>query len=89
MMTDGKITAKMAGSLKTKKPRAPPVYFLPKIHKDVLPPPGRPVVSANGCSTEKISAFVDNFLRPLVPKIKSYVRDTTDFIIGPEYGFPV
>ena len=56
------------------------VYFLPKIHKGVLPPPGRPVVSANGCPTEKISAFVDAFLKPLVPEIKSHVKDTTDFI---------
>ena len=41
---------------------------------------GRPIVSANGCATEKISAFVDIFLRPLVKQSASYVKDTTDFI---------
>jgi hypothetical protein len=33
-------------------------------------------VSANGCPTEKISKFVDHFLKPT---IKSYVKDTTHF----------
>jgi hypothetical protein len=49
-------------------------YLLPKIHKGIKPPPGRPVVSANGCPTEKISKFVDHFLNPTCKKIKSYVK---------------
>ncbi len=80
MMEEKEITPKMAGTLRNLKPRTPHIYFLPKIHKGVLPPPGRPVVSANGCPTEKISAFVDSFLKPMVPEIDSYVKDTTDFI---------
>ena len=35
--------------------RTPNLYLVPKIHKNKNPPPGRPVVSANGCPTEKIS----------------------------------
>jgi len=55
-------------------------YMLPKIHKNILPPPGRPIISANNCPTEKISQYVDFFLNPLVPKTRSYVKDTTDFV---------
>jgi hypothetical protein len=55
-------------------------YLLPKIHKKVSPPPGRPVVSGNGSPTEKISHFVDHFLNPTIPDIRSYVKDTTHFL---------
>ena len=57
--------------------RTPNFYLLPKIHKGILPPPGRPILSANGSPTEKISQFVDHFLNPLCPQIRSYVNDTT------------
>ena len=55
-------------------------YLLPKIHKDRTNPPGRPIVSGNGCPTEKISQLVDIIIKPLVPKIQSYIKDTNDFI---------
>ena len=39
------------------------------------------LVSANGCPTEKISQLVDNFLTPpTTTLIRSYVKDTTDFL---------
>ena len=60
--------------------KTPYLYLLPKIHKQVRPPPGRPVVSGNGGPTEKISKFVDHFLNPTVKEIKSYVKDTTHFV---------
>ena len=37
-------------------------------------------MSANGCPTEKISALVDIYLRPYLPKIESYLKDTTHFL---------
>ena len=37
--------------------------MLPKIHKNREHPPGRPIVSGNGCPTERISKFVDFFLQ--------------------------
>ena len=52
--------------------------LLPKIQKRGCP--GRPVISGCGTPTEKISAFVDQEVRPLVPKIKSYIKDTNDFL---------
>ena len=80
MVENKEITSKVGGILRVKKVRTPHIYFLPKIHKEKRPPPGRPIISANGCATEKISAFVDIFLRPLVKETKSHVTDTSDFI---------
>ena len=53
-------------------------YLLPKIHKPGCP--GRPVVSGCSTPTEKISEFVDHTLRPLVPEMDSYIKDTNDFL---------
>ena len=48
-------------------------YLLPKIHKQGCP--GRPVISGCGTPTEKISAFVDHNVRPIVSEINSYIKD--------------
>ncbi|XP_071149216.1 uncharacterized protein [Mytilus edulis] len=53
-------------------------YLLPKLHKEGIP--GRPIVSANGHPTEKISEFVDYHLRPHVRTMPSYIQDTTDYL---------
>ena len=53
-------------------------YLLPKVHKQGCP--GRPVISGCGTPTEKISAFVDQNVRPLVPEINSYIKDTNDIL---------
>ena len=50
-------------------------YLLTKIHK--ANNPGRPIVSANGHSTEKISEFVDFHLRQRVETLPSFIKDTT------------
>ena len=53
-------------------------YLLPKIHKTGNP--GRPIVSANGYPTERISEFDDHHLRPFVEELPSYVQDTTNYL---------
>lgn len=80
LQSTNQLTKNTAAKLRTQEARAPYFYLLPKIHKDIRPPPGRPIVSGNGCATEKISALADLILNPLVPLIPSYVRDTTDFL---------
>ncbi|XP_060562159.1 uncharacterized protein LOC132721799 [Ruditapes philippinarum] len=60
------------------KPKAGRFYLLPKIHKDGIP--GRPIVSANGHPTERISEFVDHHLRPFVCALPSHLQDTTDYL---------
>ena len=57
--------------------RAGRFYLLPKLHKKGCP--GRPVISGCNTPTEKISSFVDYHLRPIVPTINSYIKDTNDF----------
>jgi hypothetical protein len=64
--------------LKPNKPKAGRFYLLPKFHK--VNNPGRPIVSANGHPTEKISEFVDFHLRPHVEVLPSHLKDTTDYL---------
>ena len=80
MLDDGEIDISVYNYLFSKECGRPNLYLLPKIHKGIIPPPGRPILSANGCPTEKISAFVDHFLREVSTKHKSYVKDTTHFL---------
>jgi hypothetical protein len=80
MLTCGEIDITVYNYLVSKEARTPNLYLLPKIHKGVMPPPGRPIMSANGSPTEKISEFVDHFISEFSTKHKSYVRDTTHFL---------
>ena len=51
--------------------------LLPKIHIVKVPgqfSPGRHI-SANGCATVRISAFVDENIKEAVPKLKSYIKN--------------
>ena len=65
-------------TLLEEKIQAPEFHLLPKIHK--ANNPGRPVISSVNCHTSRISEFVDYYLQPEVKKLKSYVKDTPDFI---------
>ena len=78
--TNGEISSSLEKKLITAEPKTPEIYFLPKIHKNIQPPPRRAIVSANRCPTEKISALVDIYLTPFLPKIRSYLKDTTHFL---------
>ena len=55
-------------------------YLLPKIHKRLHNVPGRPVISNSGYYTENMSAFLEYHLKPIAQKIKSYIKDTNDFL---------
>ena len=83
LLQTNKITEDIHKCLKNKNHKPPSLYLLPKIHKIKSPgtfPAGRPIISANNSPTERISAFVDEDIKAAVPKIKSYFRDTKDFI---------
>ena len=80
MLQRGQITEKTSSYLTTDIDRTQQLYLLPKIHKDMNNPPGRPIVSGSGGPTEKISQFVDHFIGPLVPLSQSYIRDSTHMI---------
>ena len=66
--------------LTTNIDRTQQLYLLPKIHKDSLNPPGRPIFSGSGGSTERISQLVDHFIGNIVPTSQSYIRDSTHLI---------
>ena len=72
------LTLRTANSLLEEKIKTPEFHLLPKIHK--ANNPGRPVISSVNCHTSRISEFADYYLQPEVKKLKSYVKDTTDFI---------
>ena len=55
-------------------------YLLPEIHKNLLNPPGRPIVSSVDCPTERISMMLDIILQPLLLDTKSYTKYTPDFL---------
>ena len=71
MADRGELHPQTTNYLKNDSPRTAILYLLPKIHKNKNPPPGRPIISANECPTERISQFVDFFLQPHLSKIKS------------------
>ena len=80
MRVRGEISEKVRDYLTVHKPRTSQLYLLPKIHKNVLPVPGRPIVKANDGPTERISAFVDYFLSLIVRTSNTYIQDTSDFL---------
>ena len=55
------------------------VYFLRKIHK--TPHQIRPIVSGINGATCNISSFLDFFLKPLLPTIPSYLKDTAQLTL--------
>ena len=54
--------------------------LLPKIHKRMYDITGRPVISNCRFYTENISAFLDHQLKPIAMQVKSYIKDTNDFL---------
>ena len=80
MLQNDEITDKTYQYLTTNCDRTSQFYMLPKVHKSRDNPPGRPIISGNDSPTEKISHLIDVILQPYVPQIKSYVKDTTDFV---------
>ena len=78
LVNEGVITKEMADFANPKGTKPGRFYLLPKVHK--IGVPGRPVVSSCSSPTERISELVDYFLKPLVLRIPSYIRDSFDFI---------
>ena len=78
LLDDGELEEEVAKLLRPAQSRTPVFYMLPKIHK--VDNPGRPVVSSVSSHTERLSAYVDEFLRPIAEKLPSYIQDTTCFI---------
>ena len=60
--------------------RVPQFYGMPKVHKNKLPMPFRPVVSQCGSVFGVISIFADFKLQRLTEHIPSYILNSTSFL---------
>ncbi|CAJ0933513.1 unnamed protein product, partial [Ranitomeya imitator] len=62
-------------------PVIPVLYILPKIHKDLHNPPGRPIVASTNSILNPLSIFLEKILTPHARSTtKSYILDTGDFL---------
>ena len=73
-----KLREKIADGLKPHNPKTPTLKLPPKVHKEKHP--GRPIVSSINSHSTKISEYVDHHLQPYTKDIKSYIKDTKDFL---------
>ena len=70
-----------------KDPKFARRYLLTKFHKRLHNVPGRPVIPKSSYYTENISSFLDHHLQPLAQAVKSYIKDTKEFLQKPR-SFP-
>lgn len=61
-------------------PKMPIIYYLPKIHKNLLQPPGRPIVGGIDSLTMRVGKYVDFFLQPLVTRTPAFLKDSLQII---------
>uniref|UniRef100_A0A8C5MMF6 Reverse transcriptase n=1 Tax=Leptobrachium leishanense TaxID=445787 RepID=A0A8C5MMF6_9ANUR len=80
-LNEGIISEKICQFLCTKFPTIPFFYTSPKVHKGLFPPPGRPIVAGTDSVFQPLAIFIDQYLQPLVPKVKSFIKDTKDFLL--------
>ncbi|XP_053555834.1 olfactory receptor 10C1-like [Bombina bombina] len=76
----GIVTLKEFSFLYQQYPIIPVFYVIPKLHKNLQCPPGRPIVAGIGSITENIGNYVDHFLRPFLNTLPSYIKDTGDLL---------
>ena len=55
------------------------IFYL-KIHQRLHNVPIRPVISKSGHYAENISSFLDHDLQALAKAVKSYIKDTNEFL---------
>ena len=80
MLQKGQISKGTCSYLTTDIDGTQQFYLLPKIHKNPKNPLGRSIVLGSGGPTERISQFVDYFIRHLLPFYQSFNMDSTHLI---------
>lgn len=71
---------KVAEKLFVPYPVVPLFHSLPKFHKELFPPPMRPIVAGIGSMGERLGSWVDQLLQPLVFNLPGFLWDTRDTI---------
>ncbi|CAJ0943869.1 unnamed protein product [Ranitomeya imitator] len=79
-MNLGTIDNKTKTYLINHHPVTPVMYILPKIHKNLQNPPGRPIVASTDSVLNPLSKFVEKILTPYTRLTKSFILDTSDFL---------
>lgn len=76
------IDPETAGYMKPdiKHVRTQRIYFLPKTHKKQNPIPVRPIVSGCNGPTKNISRFINYLINPIAQKVRSYIKDSKNFV---------
>lgn len=74
------LTKKEVGFLIIPEPNTPFFYHLPKVHKDLKDPPGRPIISGINSSTCNLSHFIDVHLQDYVKNLDSFLKDSDSLI---------
>ncbi|KAM9305433.1 uncharacterized protein PAF06_013989 [Gastrophryne carolinensis] len=77
---EGLLAPKVLNYLNVVEYNIPVLYTIPKVHKCLSEPPGRPIVSGNGGPLERVARFVDENLKPLVKILPSFVLDSNDLL---------
>lgn len=76
----GILNLKEAEYLFSKSTKTPVMYYTPKIHKRLHKPPGRPIISGINSIFSRLGEYLDKYLKPIVQKGKSYLRDSQQLI---------
>ncbi|CAJ0938687.1 unnamed protein product [Ranitomeya imitator] len=74
------IDKKTATYLINPHPITPVFYVLPKIHKSLHNPPGRPIVASTDSILSPLSTFLEKILTPLIKNTQSFLLDTGHFL---------
>lgn len=74
------INQNLADKLYVTCPSIPILHSLPKYHKQVFPPPLRPIVSGVGSMGEFLGIWIDKHLQPLVSGLPGFIRDTKHLV---------
>lgn len=77
---DGIIDTKTQQFLLTDFPATPSFYILPKVHKNLTSPPGRPIVAGTHSVFQNLAIFLDKILQTKVLTTASFLLDTGDFL---------
>lgn len=56
------------------------IYTVPKLHKDLINPRGRPIINGIQSINGRLGEYMDKYMQPLLPQTRAYLRDTKHLI---------
>ncbi|CAJ0924715.1 unnamed protein product [Ranitomeya imitator] len=77
---EGVLDQKTCEYLTKQNPITPVFYILPKIHKSLDNPPGRPIVASTESILSPTSKFLEKILTPLIQQTPSFLLGTGTFL---------